>query len=113
MVTANTPICDFTIENGATEFWLGTHALTDETCQTEVQSADMQKDSSGAWKMKLGAPNAPIRPEVVEARRKVRPPLQATVRKGDVVLRDMRTWHAGMPNETENDRIMLAQAWAV
>ncbi|KAB8291530.1 hypothetical protein EYC80_006332 [Monilinia laxa] len=29
-------------------------------------------------------------------------------KKGDVMLRDLRTWHAGMPNEGEDYRIMTA-----
>ncbi|RDW63514.1 hypothetical protein BP6252_11059 [Coleophoma cylindrospora] len=112
LVVANTAICDFTIENGATEFWLGTHAFTDETCQTTVDSKDIQRDATASWKSVIGDPSTPIRPEAVEARRQIRPPIQALMKKGDVMLRDMRTWHAGMPNETDKDRIMLAQAWA-
>jgi ectoine hydroxylase-related dioxygenase (phytanoyl-CoA dioxygenase family) len=50
---------------------------------------------------------------VVEARRQVRPPIQPSCEKGDIMLRDLRTWHAGMPNESEDYRIMLALGYQV
>jgi len=56
----------------------------------------------------VGDPNTFVLPEVVEARRKVRPPVQPVCDKGDIMLRDLRTWHAGMPNESDDYRIMLA-----
>ena len=49
----------------------------------------------------------------MEARRQVRPPVQPICEKGDVMLRDLRMWHAGMPNESEDYRIMLALGYQV
>ena len=54
-----------------------------------------------------------LRPEIVEARREIRPPMQPTVKKGDIVIRDLRLWHAGMPNETDKERIMIAIGYQV
>lgn len=107
VVVANTAIVDFTEENGATEFWLGSHAFSDERDQTVATPETV------FGKQKIGSPSCPVKSEVVEARRKIRPPIQATMKKGDVMLRDFRCWHAGMPNGTDKDRIMVAQIWAV
>lgn len=113
LVISNTALVDFTLENGATEFWLGTHAYTDETCQTKATSDSIKHDESVKKPQKEGNPACPVRPEAVEARRAIRPPIRAVMNKGDVMLRDFRTWHAGMPNNTQNDRIMAAQAFSV
>lgn len=50
---------------------------------------------------------AGLKREVVEARRKVRPPIQPSLPKGSVIIRDFRLWHAGMPNKTDDPRVML------
>ena len=107
LVIANTALVDFTEENGATEFWLGTHAYSDETSQT------IATETTVFGKQRIGEPACPIREEAVEARRAIRPPVRAIMNKGDVMLRDFRCWHAGMPNGTDQDRIMIAQAWMV
>jgi hypothetical protein len=36
------------------------------------------------------------------------PSIRSTVRVGDLVIRDLRTWHRGVPNLTNNTRTMLA-----
>ncbi|KAJ9499175.1 hypothetical protein H2202_005332 [Exophiala xenobiotica] len=107
VIVANTALNDFTLENGATEFWLGSHAFTDERDQT------MATPETVFGKQKVGTPSCPVREDVVEARRAIRPPVRATMAKGDVMLRDFRCWHAGMPNATHQDRIMVAQIWMV
>ena len=55
-------------------------------------------------------PEAPfgVRAELLEARRKTRPPVYPSLKRGSLVLRDIRTWHAGMPNHTGQTRVMLA-----
>jgi hypothetical protein len=45
---------------------------------------------------------------MLKERRKVRPPCQPVVKKGSVVVRDLRLWHAGMPNWGTEVRVMLA-----
>jgi len=86
-LVVNVPVVDISPENGSTEVWPGTQADTTIT----VQQGDIK-----------------LSPEVVEARRAVRPPLQPTVRAGGVVIRDLRLWHAGMPNLTDTPRPMIA-----
>jgi ectoine hydroxylase-related dioxygenase (phytanoyl-CoA dioxygenase family) len=76
-------------ENGATEFWLGSHTDTDESV------FDRQ------------ANNEQINFELLEQRRKISPPIQPSLRKGSLIIRDLRLWHAGMPNRTDEPRVML------
>lgn len=97
IIIANFPLCEFSPENGSTEMWLGSHATTDPGDQM--------------WPAQYPTSQAPlcfIRPELVEERRKVRPPIQIACKPGGVMLRDQRIWHAGMPNASNEDRIMLA-----
>lgn len=54
-----------------------------------------------------------IREEVLEKRRMVRPPVQPEVEAGDIMIRDLRLWHAGMPNSSEKHRIMLGLGYMV
>jgi ectoine hydroxylase-related dioxygenase (phytanoyl-CoA dioxygenase family) len=78
---------DCSPHNGSTECWLGTHTITSF------------KDQHG---MKG------IHAHLLEERRKTVPPVQPTVKRGGIIIRDMRLWHAGMPNHTEDDvRVML------
>ncbi|KAL1852833.1 hypothetical protein VTK73DRAFT_9125 [Phialemonium thermophilum] len=91
-VTQNVCLCDCGPENGMTELWLGT-----QNTGAEVRPV----------------PGEPfIDPALVEERRKVRPPLYPRVRKGSILIRDLRlcgvwAWHAGMPNPTDKPRILL------
>ena len=86
----NVCLVDTTPQNGSTEIWLGTPRMT-------VWS-DMHPE---------GGPFG-IKPERLEERRKVRPPVYPHLKRGSLVLRDIRTWHAGMPNHTDQTRVMLA-----
>jgi len=99
---ANIPLCDFNPSNGSTEFWLGSHAHTKSTDQIIATAED------AFGKQRAGDPHCFVKPEVVEARRAIRPPIQAECKKGDIMIRDLRLWHAGMPNESDQDRIMIA-----
>ncbi|GAA6011378.1 hypothetical protein JCM10207_008319 [Rhodosporidiobolus poonsookiae] len=90
---------DFKPENGSTEFWLGSHS---QTCAVEQM-----------WRSPDSiVPTCDVRPELLEERRKTRPPAQVTVPFGCVLLRDPRCWHAGMPNRSDQDRIMIAVAYS-
>lgn len=73
---------DTTVENGATEIWPGTHRI----------------------------PNIfnPISAAQEAARREIVPPVQAVTPKGGLVIRDMRMWHRGVPNHTNQVRHMIA-----
>jgi ectoine hydroxylase-related dioxygenase (phytanoyl-CoA dioxygenase family) len=99
---ANIVLADFSIANGATEFWLGSHAHTSSADQIPCT------EETKVRKQVPGDPSCNVKLDVVEERRKVRPPIQATCQKGDIMIRDLRTWHAGMPNMSEDDRIMIA-----
>jgi ectoine hydroxylase-related dioxygenase (phytanoyl-CoA dioxygenase family) len=82
-------LVDTSPENGSTELWLGTHGGLDWSRQ------DVQLSGTG------------IHPDLVEERRKIAPPIQPSLPKGSLIIRDFRLWHAGMPNKTDDPRIML------
>ena len=71
----NIPLCDFTVENGSTEVWPGTH-------------------------LTLGP--------VDDARTAAFPSTRTNVPAGSLILRDMRLWHRGMPNNADYPRTMFA-----
>lgn len=91
-LVVNLPMVDMGPENGSTEIWPGTH--TDPS----VVMTD------GEIK---------VAPEVLEARRQVSPPIQPRVKAGSILIRDIRLWHAGMPNHTQNPRPMVAMIYTV
>lgn len=86
-IVVNVPLVDMSEANGVTEMWPGTHLDT----SVIMQSGDIT----------VGA-------DALEARRAVSPPVQPTVKLGSFVLRDIRMWHAGMPNKTDQPRPMIA-----
>ncbi|KEZ42158.1 hypothetical protein SAPIO_CDS6212 [Scedosporium apiospermum] len=87
-IAFNTCLVDVGPENGTTELWLGT------------QNTNINDHGE------LGEPMIAV--DKVEERRKVRPPVYPRIKRGSIVLRDFRLWHAGMPNPTNQIRIMLA-----
>jgi hypothetical protein len=78
---------DVSPENGSTELWPGTHTFTKEHHET----------ADSGW----------IKREHFVKRAQVSPPFQPTLPAGTILIRDMRTWHAGCPNMTPDPRIML------
>lgn len=80
-VVLNVPLCDFTEENGSTEVWPGTHLLTDRT-------ADERK--------------------AIAARAETMGSVRTNVPIGSLIIRDLRMWHRGMPNNADHARAMLA-----
>ncbi|TFB00793.1 Kanamycin B dioxygenase [Trichoderma ghanense] len=91
-LVVNVPLVTMTPDNGSTELWLGTH-----NTDISYQEGTHGERASGRIKEKH-----------LRDREAVRPPIQPTVKKGSVVLRDLRLWHAGMPNPSDQVRIMLA-----
>ncbi len=83
-VAVNILLTDFTLENGATEVWPGTHLIVD---------------------------SHPSDAEALEERAKLLPSVRTTASAGSIILRDMRTWHRGMPNQTNEIRTMLAMVY--
>jgi len=91
-LVVNVPLVDMGPKNGSTESWPGTHLEP----TVAVQDGDIV-----------------LPQELLEARRSIRPPLQPVVKAGSVVIRDIRMWHAGMPNRTLNPRPMIAMIHSV
>lgn len=89
----NVPLVTTTPENGSTEIWLGTHNLTGLAAQEGAHG----ERASGR-----------IREDLLARRAETSPPLQPVIKKGSLVVRDLRLWHAGMPNRTAETRVMLA-----
>ncbi|RHZ56575.1 uncharacterized protein CDV56_102455 [Aspergillus thermomutatus] len=89
----NIPLIEMTPENGSTEIWLGSHIDSG----LHVQEGRHGERASGRIKL-----------DELEKRRAIRPPCQPVVPKGAIVLRDLRLWHAGIGNQTDEVRVMLA-----
>lgn len=94
----NVPLCDVDATNGATEIWPGSHTSSNIS-QHSSSSSGGENDGEGGLT---------ILPSLVEARRAHSPPVRACSQKGSLIIRDLRLWHAGMPNLTAQPRIMLA-----
>jgi len=91
----NIPLCDVAAENGATEIWPGSHR-------------DSNIDQHGVDDDRAGDSHLTIKPSLLASRRLTSPPVQTHTTKGSLIIRDLRLWHAGMPNRTPRPRIMLA-----
>ncbi len=89
----NISLVDVTPENGGTEVWVGSHHVS--THEAHSPGSDDEQILS-------------IKPVLVEERRKHSPPVQVNTKRGSLVIRDLRLWHAGMPNLTDEPRVMLA-----
>jgi len=86
-LVVNIPLVDMSAANGSTEIWLGTHLDT----SVAMQEGDIT-----------------VSPERLEEQRRVAPPIQPEVEAGSVLIRDIRMWHAGMPNPSDQPRPMIA-----
>ncbi len=86
-LVVNIPLVDMGPWNGSTEIWPGTHLDT---------SIAMQKG------------DVKVAPEVLDRVCAETPPLQPEVAAGSILIRDIRMWHAGMPNPSDTPRPMLA-----
>ncbi|KAE9375242.1 phytanoyl-CoA dioxygenase family protein [Stipitochalara longipes BDJ] len=91
-LVVNIPLITMTPENGSTEIWLGTHRDG-----KEAQEGEHGERASGR-----------IREAWMKERREMRGPAKPVVQKGSLVVRDLRLWHSGQPNWTEEVRVMLA-----
>lgn len=92
-LVVNVPLIAMTPENGSTEVWLGSHNGTG----VHHQEGAHGERASGR-----------IQLDLLEARRKISPPIQPIIPKGSIIVRDLRLWHGGMPNNSDDIRVMLA-----
>ena len=89
----NINLVDTSARNGATEVWPGSH---------HVSTAESHDTPT------LSEHDLVIGEEFLEERRKHSPPFQASTKRGSLIIRDLRLWPAGMPNRTDEPRVMLA-----
>jgi ectoine hydroxylase-related dioxygenase (phytanoyl-CoA dioxygenase family) len=82
----NVPVVDMSPENGSTEIWPGTHLDTSISMHNDIK---VTEEALEKWRAKTM-------------------PLQPSVSAGSVLIRDIRLWHAGMPNRTDVPRPMIA-----
>lgn len=92
-LVVNVPLVAMTPENGSTEVWLGTH---------NGYGLDAQEGAHGE------RASGRIQEKLLAERRKQSPPEQPSIPKGSIIIRDLRLWHAGMPNHSDDIRVMLA-----
>ena len=85
LLVINVPLVDMNEANGATIYWPGTHQDGRLHSGNRFPTAAMIAE----WEAK-------------------RPAERVLAQRGDLVLRDMRVWHGGMPNHTPTHRPMLA-----
>jgi ectoine hydroxylase-related dioxygenase (phytanoyl-CoA dioxygenase family) len=77
-VSVHLTLCDFTLDNGCTELWPGTHRLATQRFQD------------------------------LEARAAERPSVRAVLPAGSFIFRDASVWHRGRVNHTLEHREMLS-----
>jgi len=83
----NIPLVDVDERNASTELWPGTHLDT---------------------QLSVDNPSIRVSEAMLESWKNKRPPFQPTIQAGDVLVRDIRLWHAGTTNHTAQPRPMLA-----
>jgi ectoine hydroxylase-related dioxygenase (phytanoyl-CoA dioxygenase family) len=113
-VSFNYYLEDASSANGSTEVWLGSaleSSFKDHKACREMREGD---DPVMPRVVNLRDPDDRnvlegfgVREAQLEARRKWAPPIQPSIKKGSVMLRDLRTWHAGVANPSRKPRVML------
>lgn len=91
-LVVNVPLITMDEHNGSTEIWLGTH------------NQDIS-DQEGAHGERA---SGRIKEHLLDGTQNDFEAVQPRIEKGAVVIRDLRLWHAGMPNKSDDVRIMLA-----
>ena len=89
-LVVNVPLVDVSARNGSTEIWPRTHLDTSVSIRGDIK----------------------VTPAALEKWRAIAPPVQLDVKAGSIVIRDIRLWHAGMPNHTAQPRPMIAMIHA-
>lgn len=83
-VVVNIPPGPMTVGNGAIEVWPRSHLI------------------------RTDRPDQRIDEKAIETQRKAVPPVQVETEVGDVLIRDVRLWHRGVPNPSSRPRHMIA-----
>ena len=73
-------------ENGSIELWPGSHLDT-----TLASGGDLK-----------------VPQDVLEKRREIAPPVRGNTQKGSILIRDLRLWHRGTENISDQTRFMIA-----
>jgi len=94
-IVVNIPLIDFTLENGCTEIWPGSHLIVDQVTTPETEDEALFKDYHVCS----------------EERGAALPSVRMVMPAGSVVVRDMRCWHRAMPNYTDQVRPMTAMVY--
>jgi len=81
----NIPAMAMSPENGSTEIWPGSHLDTTTPLFDDIKIPEAK----------------------LAQRRETAPPIQPIVPLGSLIIRDLRLWHAGMPNSTDRPRPMI------
>lgn len=84
----NVPVMHTDAHNGVTEIWPGTHQDT----SVAISDGEIKLDET----------------RLEAARAKGWGPVQPTLEEGDALIRDIRMWHAGMPNHSDVARPLVA-----
>lgn len=80
-IVFNIPLTNFTEENGSTEVWPGTHLIVDKAAGDGKALEERARDLASQ---------------------------RTNIPTGSIVIRDMRMWHRGVPNNSQEVRTMLA-----
>lgn len=80
-LVVNIALCDFTVENGSTEFWTASHLIVDKM---EEEGKHLEQRAKNLASIRTNMP------------------------AGSIALRDLRGWHRGMPNNADYPRTMFA-----
>ena len=83
-VVINVPPAAMHAGNGAIELWPGTHRIAYFSPDNRIDAATEAR------------------------RRREKGPVQVAAERGDVLIRDMRLWHRGVPNHSSRPRHMIA-----
>lgn len=85
-IVVNVPLVDVSSANGSTEIWPQTHKDLSVTMQGDIK---VTEEAMAKWRAEF-------------------PPIQPEIKAGSILIRDIRLWHAGMPNHTQVMRPMIA-----
>ena len=83
-IVVNIPLGPMNQENGAIQLWPGTHMIRSSNGERGIDRHQLQ------------------------ARERECPPVQPCTEPGDVLIRDIRLWHRGVPNHSDRPRHMIA-----